>query len=1360
MTSSGPQPPKFRQGPRDFCLPPEATLKIPSPGMRPSKPELHLESLIIPVSMMVAGAVATMVLLSMSPVYAMLGVMMAVGGGIVTLIGYNRQRGEYHESVAFREQRFRDVLATRRAEAAELLEETRRCLLGNDPDLPRCLEIARNRDPRHLWARLVNDHDFLRVRLGLGTLPFQVKFELPSQMDPLVRDPLEREADELNEEFRDVTNVPILLDMGSVGLVGIIGERHGALATARVTALQLAMHHSPEVLRLAAIFPEAETAEWSWMRWLPHTWQPTRQQRYLAADESTAKQVLKELTGTLRQRDNQTQTRRDAAQPLPWPSVFVVYLAESSALDDEAQRLLFDRGPSLGFYTIILAEREAILPRQCQAVITPGEEASLRVRQAGAVASLSYRPDIASLDEAEELSRLMAPLRFESAAGAIPNLVSLFDLMGLSRVEEWDVIEKWKTSDSIKSLAVPIGIGAGGRQVMFDLHDDGHGPHGLAAGTSGSGKTRFLECLVAILAANYHPHELGFMLVDFKGSDFVQVLPELPHCISVLKSIEGKSKEEQGWHASRALKALQAESRRRQSLFAEKKISKISEYHQLRRADPSLKPVPRLVIVVDEFAELATQQPDFLDGLVSLARIGRSLGMHLLLATQQPAGIVTDQIWANSRFRISLKFNKTEDSQAVLKRPEAAYIEQKGRGYLQVGENEVFELFQGPFGGIPYEEVDVAQLEKDQQLEVIRVPLNGKREIHSKKDQGPPRQNQLKALVQYICRETERAGIEPVPNLLPDTPDDIIGLEDIHHDGGWNGNEWCGAKNWLRPAIGILDDPTRQIKGRSESLPLLYADLARFGHLFVCCDIADHTRLPLRTLVTSLAMAHSPRELNIYALDFGNNALSIFKGLPHIGEGGIIPANDRQRITRLFRWLFTELEERRELLTDLGLTWAEAKGRGEDLKRPAIVLVVDNLVKWKDETDRRDELGTLINEGAPNGIHVVLAGESRSATLFGNVLEGVNPRLALGFADHKAFREIIDAMPWDQPVLGGIANRGIYYDSESGAVECRVVAPAKGGDQELRALISQMKTAAERAKMPEPFAIEELKRELPLAAIMPNDVLGEWRRSNQLRMPIGQDDLTLAPLVVDLAEDGPHFLIVGPPRGGKTIALQAWLLSLAARVSPEAMRLVLFDNLRHTLEPLRDLPHVWRYVSTDEDVTTLLKELRERLGDLNAPTLTPPVVMVIDDLSQLKSDSIRSNLADLARQGASRGLYVLASGRTADLKKYEELEKALLRYRSGLFVGSHIIETDASFFDVNLPLGLARERLPRGRGYLVRQGEHRMVQVATPGDADRVREWVQRIVLAREVWTARSAETAGGIGGIAAAPEVEMGTTS
>lgn len=197
--------------------------------------------------------------------------------------------------------------------------------------------------------------------------------------------------------------------------------------------------------------------------------------------------------------------------------------------------------------------------------------------------------------------------------------------------------------------------------------------------------------------------------------------------------------------------------------------------------------------------------------------------------------------------------------------------------------------------------------------------------------------------------------------------------------------------------------------------------------------------------------------------------------------------------------------------------------------------------------------------------------------------------------------------------------------------------------------------------------------------------------------------------------------------------------------------MVLFDNLRHTLEPLRGLPHVRHVVTTDEEIVGLATELRQQLDD-GVPLLSPPIVLVIDDLSQVKSVSARKALTDLASQGASRGLYVLASGRTADLKKWEDLEKVLLRYRSGLFVGSHTLETDAAFFDINLPTLLARERLPRGRGYLVRQGEYRMVQVATPGDSGRVQEWVQRIAKASAAWASESATWAAELAGTSPVP--------
>jgi S-DNA-T family DNA segregation ATPase FtsK/SpoIIIE len=1311
------------------------TLQIPSPGPQEKRPKLNLESVLIPLSVMIAGAVIAIQFLNSGP-YVLVGILMAVGGAVVTAAGYVRQRVEYSKAVALREQQFEAQRKDRHDQAIALRTRTQKCLLENDPGIDECMALAQTRDPTRLWARIANDRDFLRARLGLGTLPFQVKLEPPSQMNPLVKDPLEEKAEELAQDFQTVSDVPVLLDLPAAGVAGIAGERAAAVATARAVALQLATHHSPEILRLAAVYSEAEAEQWAWLRWLPHVWRPDRQLRYLAADHAGAQMMLDDLAGILRQRDNQLQTRRNDTTSPGWPVYFVLFVADASALNPETRRLLTERGPQLGFHAVFLARREAELPRECGAVVMAGSAPAMHARHSLS-APLRYAADPIDTGVAEEFSRLLAPLRFESASGAIPNLVSLFDLLGVSRVEEWDVIERWRRNDSTKSLSVPIGIGAGGRQVLFDLHDDAHGPHGLAAGTSGSGKTRFLECLVATLAANYTPHELGFMLIDFKGSDFLKDLPDLPHCISVLSSIEGKSEDEQTWLATRALKALQAESKRRQRLFADEGVGKISDYHKLQRAEPGrLPPVPRLIIIVDEFAELASQQPDFLAGLVSLARIGRSLGMHLILSTQQPAGIVTDQIWANSRFRLSMKFARTEDSQAVLKRPDAAYIEQRGRGYLQVGENEVFDLFQGPYGGIPYEETDTDRVEPDRELEVIEVALTGKRVVLLKKQNATPKQTQLKALVQHIRNAAEQADIKPVPDLLPGETEHLKSLEDISLGAGWTGSDWTPSDTWLRPAMGLLDDPGGQLRSRAGSVPLLQPDLGAFGHLFICCDIADNTKLPLRTIVTSLARNHSPAEINIYALDFGNNSLGVFTDLPHMGA--IVRVTESRRITRLFQWLFAELETRRKLLAPHGLTWAQARRRGIDLGRPAILLVVDNLIKWKDEPDRKDELATFVNEGAQNGIHLILAGEARAAVLFGSVLSGINPRLALGFPDRKAFRDVIESMAYDQNVLGGVPDQGVYYDVATGTMECRVLAPVAAksldaAEKNLQDLSRAMGAAAAGAGYAPPFAIGELPDTYPLATIMPADVGQAWQAwedTPRLRAPLGLDDMTLEPLAVDLQEDGPHFLIIGSPRGGKTTTLHTWLLSLAALIPPHRMRLVLFDNLKHTLKPLHSLPHVERVVATDDEAGALFKELSDRLNDESTPFLDPPVVLVFDDLSQFDNAPQRTELARLVTVGASRGLHVLAAGRTADMNKWGDLEKALLRYRSGVFVGSHAIEADASFFDINMPFELTRGRLPKGRGYLVRQGEYRLMQVAMARNAARVREWVDLIAAA------------------------------
>lgn len=297
--------------------------------------------------------------------------------------------------------------------------------------------------------------------------------------------------------------------------------------------------------------------------------------------------------------------------------------------------------------------------------------------------------------DAQQIVNLLAPVYTEeiSLEGSLTKNISLFEMFNILVVDDLDLEQRWANSKVFQSMAAPIGVTKTGI-ISLDLHDKAHGPHGLVAGTTGSGKSEVLQTYILSIATIFHPYEVAFVIIDFKGGGMVNQFKNLPHLLGAITNIDGKE-------IDRSLKSIKAELQKRQRLFAEAEVNHIDKYIQKYKAGQVTTPIPHLILIVDEFAELKAEQPEFMKELISAARIGRSLGVHLILATQKPSGQVDDQIWSNSRFKLCLKVQSQEDSNEVLKSPLAAEIKEPGRAYLQVGNNEVFELFQSAYSGAP-----------------------------------------------------------------------------------------------------------------------------------------------------------------------------------------------------------------------------------------------------------------------------------------------------------------------------------------------------------------------------------------------------------------------------------------------------------------------------------------------------------------------------------------------------------------------------------------------------------------------------------------------------------------------------------
>jgi S-DNA-T family DNA segregation ATPase FtsK/SpoIIIE len=671
--SSG--PPTFHRSPRDYPALPTQSFNLQPPPPPPSEPSTSVSTFIVPIAGTIAGlAMATFGLSGDNALYVVLGIPVVLVSYLATAASYIHERERFRKATAERLRAYGTYLQQQRTALDSARTTQHAATLLPNPDPRDAVERSVTHD-RRLWERAPEDADFLQLRLGIGDVAACYQLQTPASTQITVEpDPLTTRMEALAREFRTVSDCAITLPFAGLGAVGFAGERDAVQESLRALLIQLAVNHAPSEVKLVVIAPETEADAWLWTRWLPHTWSDDRGRRYVAADAASAARLLEELGETLSGR----AAPGNASAAAPGPT-YVVLFADPGLPRQAAAapllRQLLTNGHRIGAVSLFTGDRIEAMPKGCQAVVDL-TGAGGRIRVVGPPRlDLAFQPDRLDLALAERCARALAPLRLQGIGGAatIPRYVTLLDMLGVHAVEELPLLANWERSKPDQTLAAPIGIGPGGAPIELDFHERGHGPHGLEAGMTGSGKSELLQTLIASLAVFYHPREVAFVLIDYKGGGMAGAFQELPHHLGTITNLGGNL-------TIRALAALRAELQRRQRLFAEAGVNRLDRYLQLQRAGKVSVPLPHLIIIADEFAELRQNQPEFMAELISAVRIGRSLGIHLLLATQKPSGVVTDQIWANSNFRLCLRVQSPQDSKEMIKRPDAAAIPGEHRG--------------------------------------------------------------------------------------------------------------------------------------------------------------------------------------------------------------------------------------------------------------------------------------------------------------------------------------------------------------------------------------------------------------------------------------------------------------------------------------------------------------------------------------------------------------------------------------------------------------------------------------------------------------------------------------------------------
>ena len=883
-----------------------------------------------------------------------------------------------------------------------LIKETelqRGILEENRLTVEECLTRVYDED-RRLFDRAPTHTDFLELRCGKGDLPLDINLKFPQEKLELDEDVLKNLLDELRKDEKLIHDVPLTLSLTEDYILGVVAKKENYYPFLRGLIAQIAALHAPDEVKIVYLGEDEHQDEWSFIKSIPHLFDDDRAFRFLAAEQTDTQAISLRLERELQARLQMNQV----SSPGDYGIYYVVIVATGeSEITMEALSSLCAERNNRGFSVITLAEDIRSLPKECKRIVElEGDSGRSYDPKDASGKKTAFVSDISLSEEdatyfSENLNYIS--LKSADAERTLPKSLGLLEMFEAGCTEHLNVESRWKENDPTLSLAAPLGLDPQGNLSLLDVHEDVHGPHGLIAGMTGSGKSETIITYILSMAINYRPDEVSFVLIDYKGGGlagaFDNSKARLPHLAGTITNLDGSA-------ITRSLVSIQSELKRRQALFNEAReiagasTIDIYKYQRLRREGMVSEPCPHLFIVADEFAELKSQQPEFMDQLISTARIGRSLGVHLILATQKPTGVVNDQIWSNSRFKICLKVADGADSKEMLKRPDAAELTDAGRYYLMVGYNEYFALGQSAWAGTPYVPKESFEPPKDDTVVLISNTARPLAQIKPKKagsssSTAPESVAVLDHLVQ-IAEEEELSA----PRLWLDALPENITVNELVKKY----NHRVEEPFELNPIIGELDDPENQ---RQELLTL---PISQEGNAIVYGSAASGTESCLSSLLYSLITTKDASELNVYILDFGSEALGAFREAPQVGD--VIHSGADESVSRLFDFLEKEIESRRHLFSELGGSYEHYCKKHSD--KPAILFVINQMAIFSELYSRyEDRLITIARDGARAGIYCVINANTLMEVKI-RIRSSFKQIIAFGFADKSEYMNVFGSI--------------------------------------------------------------------------------------------------------------------------------------------------------------------------------------------------------------------------------------------------------------------------------------------------------------------------------------------------------------
>lgn len=999
----------------------------------------------------------------------------------------------------------------------------------------------------NLWNRNVSHNDFLYVRLGLGEQPFQVEITTPKEKFSLLSDALADKPGDIRDQYKMLRQVPVGINLRESRLVGLVasGGRPYALAMMQSITAQLAATHCYTDVKLVYLYDETNKEEldaWECMRWLPHVWAEDREVRYMAANELEIHEILFNLTNILRTRAEEAEGTANSENRVVRPH-YVLFVSEPRLLEGELiTKYINEALPEYGLTTFFLVDSLSQLPNSCEMVVYCDEQARIHdLMDIEMNHRVTFVQDVVPTNALLNFGISIADVRVKEmeSSSEIANSLTFLEMYGVEKLDELQVAERWRRSRSYNSMKVVIGKKAGNADCYLDIHEKFHGPHGLVAGTTGSGKSETLQTWMLSLAVNFSPEDISYFIIDFKGGGMANLFTDLPHLAGQISNLSGNQ-------VRRAMISIESENKRRQRLFAENNVNNIFDYTRLYKSYEVTVPLPHLFIIIDEFAELKREEPEFMAKLISVAQVGRSLGVHLILATQRPSGTVDDNIRSNAKFKLCLRVQDRQDSMDMLHKPDAAFLTQAGRCYLQVGQDEIYELFQSGYSGAPYVENVSHKTPAAIITRTGRAAVIGARRKDSDsepKKSGAKKKTQLDALIEYLGVVAETEGYSKSPQLwLPVLSEEIV-LDQLtegekHFEPGKGWPEKSKLDWSLSAVIGMYDDPEKQAQNP------LTIDFVREGHLGVLGNVVSGKSTFMQTLVYSLMRNYSPSMLNFYLIDFSSHLLSVFEKAPHVG--GIVTEQQDDRLKKFFHMFGGIMDERRALLSGQNYSqYVKANG----YKMPAILVIIDNYALLRERTENAYESSILriAREGIGYGIFLAVASGTIGHTdISSSLADALSHLISLEQNDKFKYMDALRKMHLEILPEEKVKGRGLAPVGDS-VLEFQTALPMKP-DREgtmnarLEAFCAQMN---QEWKGERPRRIPEIPAD-PTFAILKADRRFREAVRDKRYLPFAYRMRDASILSIDLFKNY-CWLIGGKKKSGKTNVLKLLIMAAAEK---------------------------------------------------------------------------------------------------------------------------------------------------------------------------------------------------------------------